>query len=147
MGCVRSVCISREPARGLGVARAVLGALLLFLLAAAAAEAQPGSTTPLRVRVYQVAPYGGQSAGGTFVGATVDLLRRVAEHLNRRYQVITVPQMSDVLTGIERGTYDVAIGAITITPDRLARVDFSYPTHRSGVAVVFAKRTGAASAL
>jgi polar amino acid transport system substrate-binding protein len=25
-------------------------------------------------------------------------------------------------------------------------VDFSYPTHRSGVAAVFAKRTGAASA-
>jgi polar amino acid transport system substrate-binding protein len=36
----------------------------------------------------------------------------------------------------------VAIGAITITPERLARVDFSYPAHRSGVAVAFPSRTG-----
>ncbi|HMK66950.1 MAG TPA: transporter substrate-binding domain-containing protein, partial [Stellaceae bacterium] len=147
MGCVRHERVSSEPARRLSVARAALGALLLFLLAAAAAEAQQGSPTPLRVGVYQVAPYGGQGAGGTFVGASVDLWRRVAEHLNWQYQLIPVAQMSDVLTGIEHGTYDVAIGAITITPDRLARVDFSYPTHRSGVTVVFAKRTGAASAL
>jgi len=37
-------------------------------------------------------------------------------------------QMSDLLSGLESGAYDVAIGAITITPERLARVDFSYPT-------------------
>ena len=48
--------------------------------------------------------------------------------------------MEDVLSGLQNGTYDIAIGAITITPERLARVDFSYPTHRSGVAAVFAKR-------
>src|SRR5262249_23115229 len=74
------------------------------------------------------------------------LWRRVAEHLNWQYQLIPVSQMSDLLSGLENGAYDVAIGAITITPERLARVDFSYPTHRSGVAVVFARRTAAASA-
>jgi hypothetical protein len=42
-----------------------------------------------------------------------------------------VAQMSDLLSGLEAGAYDIAIGAITITPERLARVDFSYPAHRS----------------
>jgi ABC-type amino acid transport substrate-binding protein len=81
-----------------------------------------------------------------FTGASVDLWRRVAEHLNWQYRLIPVSQMSELLTGLENGAYDVAIGAITITPERLARVDFSFPTHRSGVAAVFAKRNGAASA-
>jgi polar amino acid transport system substrate-binding protein len=116
------------------------------MLAGAAAAAEPGSTTPLRIGVYQVAPYGGQGDGGLFVGASVDLWRRVAEHLNWQYQLMPVAQMSDLLSGLENGAYDVAIGAITITPERLARVDFSYPTHHSGVAAVFARRMGAASA-
>jgi ABC-type amino acid transport substrate-binding protein len=136
----------RKPGHRFGVARASLGALFLFMLACAAVGAEPGSTTPLRIGVYQVAPYGGQGSGGLVVGASVDLWRRVAEHLNWQYQLMPVSQMSDLLSGLETGAYDVAIGAITITPERLARVDFSYPTHRSGVAAVFARRTAAASA-
>ena len=41
----------------------------------------------------------------------------------------------------------MAIGAITITPERSARVDFSYPAHRSGVAVAIRKKTGPLFAL
>jgi polar amino acid transport system substrate-binding protein len=130
-----------------GVASGGLGAFFFFMFAAAAVGAEPGSTVPLHVGVYDVEPYGGQDREGLFVGASVDLWRRAAEHLNWQYQLTLVSQMSDLLSGLEKGTYDVAIGAITITPERLARVDFSYPTHRSGVAAVFAKRTGAASAL
>jgi polar amino acid transport system substrate-binding protein len=135
----------RVDFRKLAVVRAGLGALL-FLLLAGTAAAEPGPTMPLRVGVYQVAPYGAQGSGGLFTGASVDLWRRVAEHLNWKYQLIPVAQMSDVLSGLENGAYDVAIGAITITPERLTRVDFSYPTHHSGVAAVFARRTGAALA-
>ena len=50
--------------------------------------------------------------------------------------------MEAVLEGLERKDYDAAIGAITITPGRLARVDFSYPAHRSGVAVAVRKDNG-----
>lgn len=129
-----------------GIVRTGLGALLLLLLACAA-QAQPAPTKALRVGVYQVAPYGGRRDDGVFVGASVDLWRRVAEHLNWPYELIAVSQMSELLSGLESGTYDVAIGAITITPERLARVEFSYPSHRSGVAAVFAKRSGAAIAV
>lgn len=146
MVCIRRVDFCDILYR-LGAARAGLGVLLLFTLVGAAAGAEPGSTTPLRVGVYDVEPYGGQSREGLYVGASVDLWRRAAEHLNWQYQLTLVSQMSDLLTGLERGDYDVAIGAITITPERLAHVDFSYPTHRSGVAAVFAKQKGAAAAL
>jgi hypothetical protein len=50
-----------------------------------------------------------------------------AESLGREYHLVPVTQMEAILQGLERKDYDVAIGAITITPARLARVDFSYP--------------------
>jgi polar amino acid transport system substrate-binding protein len=108
---------------------------------------KPEPATPLRIAVYDLEPYGGQSRDGLFNGASVELWRRVAEDRNWRYQLTLVPRMDDLLSGLQANTYDVAIGAITITPERLTRVDFSYPTHRSGVAAVFAKQTDAASAL
>jgi hypothetical protein len=55
--------------------------------------------------------------------------------------------MEAILQGLERKAYDAAIGAITITPARLARVDFSYPTHRSGAPVAVRQDTGPMAAL
>src|ERR1700691_4121781 len=63
------------------------------------------------------------------------------------YQFTLVSRMDAILAGLEQDRFDAAIGAITITAERLARVDFSYPAHRSGVAVAFARKTGLLSAL
>jgi ABC-type amino acid transport substrate-binding protein len=104
--------------------------------------AEPRPEVPLRVAVYDVAPYGWVGRDGLFSGLSVELWRRVAEDLHLTYQVTLVSQMDVILTGLERGEFDAAIGAITITPGRLARVDFTYPTHRSGVVVAFPKEAG-----
>jgi polar amino acid transport system substrate-binding protein len=136
----------RDIAGRLSTARAGLCLLILVVLARPAIAAEPGATTPLHVAVYDVEPYGGRDRDGLFTGASVDLWRRVAEDRHWQYDLTLVSRMDDVLSGLEGHAYDVGIGAITITPERFARVDFSYPTHRSGAAVVFAKRTDAASA-
>jgi ABC-type amino acid transport substrate-binding protein len=130
----------------LHAALACLCALLVSMLAGTAVGAESGPANPLRVAVYDVEPYGGQGRDGLFNGVSVDLWRRVAENRSWQYQLTLVSQLDELLAGLQGNVYDVAIGAITITPERLARVDFSYPTHRSGVAAAFAKRTGAASA-
>ncbi|MBV8334907.1 MAG: transporter substrate-binding domain-containing protein, partial [Alphaproteobacteria bacterium] len=126
-------------------------ALVLCLVGPAARSGASGaertSDEPLRVAVYDVPPYGSVDAQGLFSGASVDLWRRVAEDLHLTYGFIAVAQMEDVITGVERGEFDAAIGAITITPDRLARVEFTYPAHRSGVAVAFPKQTGPIAAV
>ena len=102
---------------------------------------------PLRVAVYDVAPYGSVGPDGLFSGASVDLWRRVAEEMHWRYQFTLVSRMDAILAGLEQDRFDAAIGAITVTAERLARVDFSYPAHRSGVAAAFARKTGLLSAL
>lgn len=97
---------------------------------------------PLQVAVYDVAPYGRSLPDGTVTGLSVDLWRRVAERLERRFELTPVADMATLLAEVHRGRFDVAIGAITITPERERLVDFSYPAHRSGVAVAVRKRLG-----
>jgi polar amino acid transport system substrate-binding protein len=101
----------------------------------------------LRVAVYNVPPYGYVDGDGSISGVSVDLWRRVAEQMEWHYQLIPISEMEAILSGLEQGRFDAAIGAITITPERAARVDFSYPAHRSGVAIALKKETGLMFAL
>jgi polar amino acid transport system substrate-binding protein len=121
-----------------------LSVALVFLAATGSAAAQDA---PLKVAVYDVPPYGHVEPDGSIDGLSVDLWRRAAESLGRDYHLVRVAQMEDILKGLEQKEYDAAIGAITITPARLARVDFSYPAHRSGVAVAVRQDTGVIAAL
>jgi len=108
---------------------------------------EPPNKGILRVAVYDAAPYGAVGPDGSFKGASVDLWRRAAEAMNIHYELTLVGQMDAALSGLEQGRYDAAVGAITITPERAARVEFSYPAHRSGVAVAIRKETGPMAAL
>jgi polar amino acid transport system substrate-binding protein len=134
------------PSSRLIFTRLALGAWLAAPMACAFG-AEPPQAAPLRVAVYDVPPYGYANPDGSFSGISVDLWRRVAERLERQFKLTPVAEMESVLSGLEQGQYDAAIGAITITPEREKRVDFSYPAHRSGVAVALRKDKGPLSAL
>lgn len=127
-------------------ARLLLGAWLATSIACAFG-AEPPQAAPLRIAVYDVAPYGYVNADGSISGISVDLWRRVAERLERQFKLIPVSEMESILSGLEQGHFDAAIGAITITPERAKRVDFSYPAHRSGVAVALRREEGSLFAL
>ena len=109
--------------------------------------AEQRETETLRVAVYDVPPYGYVDADGSISGVSVDLWRRVAEQMEWPFRLIPVSDMETILSGLEQGRFDAAIGAITITPERAARVEFSYPAHRSGVAIALRKETGPLFAL
>ena len=141
----------RSERRIARLSRLIAITLAVCLVGAAARSSASGTERapdePLRVAVYDVPPYGSVDAEGLFSGASVDLWRRVAEDLHLTYRFVAVAQMEDVIAGVKRGQFDAAIGAITITPDRLAHVEFTYPAHRSGVAVAFPKQTGPIAAV
>ena len=109
--------------------------------------AEQRETEPLRVAVYEVPPYGYVDTDGLISGVSVDLWRRVAEQMEWSFKLIPVSDIDSILSGLEQGRFDAAIGAITITAERAARVDFSYPAHRSGVAIAVRKETGPLFAL
>ena len=81
-------------------------ALAIFFAAhAACADATAGErlpADPLRVAVYDLAPYGSVGPDGLFSGASVDLWRRVAEEMHWRYQFTLVSRMDAILAGLEQ---------------------------------------------
>jgi polar amino acid transport system substrate-binding protein len=123
-------------------ARLLLGAWLASSMTTAFG-AEPPPAGPLRIAVDDVAPYGYVSPDGSISGISVE----IAERLEQQYKLLPVSDMESVLNGLEQGRFDAAIGAITITPEREKRVDFSYPAHRSGIAVALRKENGPLSAL
>jgi polar amino acid transport system substrate-binding protein len=126
----------------IGIVLATLGLGGCFAAAVCADGVEEHETGPLRIAVYDVPPYGYVDTDGSISGVSVDLWRRVAERMEREFKLIPVSDMESILGGLEQGRFDAAIGAITITPEREERVDFSYPAHRSGVAVALRKESG-----
>lgn len=122
-------------------------AAVLCLGLAGPARGQERPPEPLRVAVYEVPPYGYVAPDGSLSGLSVDLWRRVAERLERRFELTPVSDMASLLRDVRQGRFDAAIGAITITAEREKLVDFSYPAHRSGVAVATRRRGGPLAAL
>ena len=120
-----------------------LGFSVCFATATTGARcAQQRETETLRVAVYDVPPYGYVDTDGSISGVSVELWRRVAEQMKWPSKLIPVSDIESILSGLEQGRFDAAIGAITITRERAARVDFSYPAHPSGTAIAIRKETG-----
>src|SRR5271168_3078119 len=92
-------------ALGSGLAAAILGA----------SGAELSQSAPLRVAVYDVPPYGYVDPNGLISGVSVNLWRRVAQQMKRHFDLIPVAEMETILSGLEQGRFDAAIGAITIT--------------------------------
>lgn len=69
-------------------------------------------------------------------GYSVDLWREIAERLGVEYEYVRSDGVRAKLTALEAGEVDVAIGGITLTRAREARVDFAYPTYESGLGLL-----------
>ena len=101
---------------------------------------------PLRVAVYNLPPYGQQLRDGSFVGLSVDLWRLVSDEIGVEF-VLESASMRQLLEGLRDHHYDAAIGAITITRERERQIDFSYPTHASGLAIATSRKRLRASSM
>ncbi|MDP2803725.1 MAG: transporter substrate-binding domain-containing protein [Phreatobacter sp.] len=132
----------------LALARA--GCLVLFgvfFVSPAGAQSNSATGIPIRVAVYNVAPYAQVDSAGSIGGHSVRLWTMVASELQRPFELKPVNSVDAIFAGLNSGAYDVAIGALTVTPVREEQVDFSHATHPSGVAAAIRKPSGFANAV
>lgn len=96
----------------------------LFLPLALLVSTSTSSTETLRVLAYETTPFfyieNDQTAGLEY-----EILRYFAEAQEKELEVIWVDQFGEFLPMVERGEGDIAAATLTITPERLERVDFS----------------------
>ena len=76
---------------------------------------------------------------GTWAGVSIELWRRVADAAGLRYRFAEEANVPDLLTGVEEGRFDVAVGALTVTGPRLRMMDFTQPFYTTGLGIAVAR--------
>jgi polar amino acid transport system substrate-binding protein len=135
----RSRRTARRPANSCSGWALVLYFVLLGLLPGVIGRAEAQSAAQphrrLIVATKEAPPFAMRSEDGTWNGISIELWNRVAQKLGfsttyREYR--TVPEM---LAAVESGGADVAVAAISVTPEREKTVDFTQPFYASGLSI------------
>ena len=105
---------------------------------------RPVAGPVLRVATGPVAPFVLKDSDGTLTGFSIDFWREIARRLKVESSWVEMGTSRDQLQAIVRGDADVAISAITMTPEREAEVDFSTSYFDSGLQIMVRARSGAA---
>ena len=99
------------------------------------------TTTPavagkkLRVGVYINPPFGYKGTED-YAGFCVDLWKAIAADLGLPFEYVPFPVLADLIQATSRGEVDVGLGNISITGERLKKVDFTHPYLQGGLQVM-----------
>ena len=81
-----------------------------------------------------VPPFVIRQDDGSLSGIAIDLWRDIASDLGLAYE-FRETGLEGMLDGLQDGSLDAAVAALTVTPERENVVDFSHPFHTSGLGI------------
>lgn len=112
--------------------------MLLLVFCTLSASAQP-----LRVGVKAVPPFAMEDGEGGWTGISVELWQRVAGQLGWQTEWVVMDSARAQVEGLAAGRIDAAVGALSMTPEREAVMDFSHAFYSTGLAIATpAQRVG-----
>lgn len=102
----------------------LLGAvMMLFAGAGAGALAQDGK--PLKIGIDGRYPPFSEVKSGKPVGFDVEIAQALCEQMNAKCQLIQVNSWSEVIPAVESGRFDAVVASMSVTRERLKRIDFT----------------------
>ncbi len=113
---------------------------LCILLASICASVSASADT-LVVGVREAPPFVVRNADGSLDGISIRLWAAIASELELRYE-FKEKDLRGLLDGLTDGSLDVAVAALTVTPERERLMDFSHPFHASGLGIAVAQEPG-----
>jgi ABC-type amino acid transport substrate-binding protein len=128
----------------MGILRIPVFILALFLAVAsneAGGEAPKPSYKRLIVGTKEAAPFAMKRTDGTWAGISIELWRELAAELNLTYEFREL-DLKGLLDGMAEGSLDVAVAALTITPEREKRFDFTHPFYTTGLGIATPAKAG-----
>ena len=96
---------------------------------------------PLRVGLVIAPPFLDRNGDGQYEGVAFDLWTDVARDLGVSWKAEEY-DLESLLAAVREGTVDVAVSALSITPDREAVMDFSQPFFYTGLGIAVSARSG-----
>lgn len=97
--------------------------------------AQEDSPDPLKVGVKESPPFVIKNADGSLSGISIELWTRMANEIVVQYEWVE-KDLEELFDGIKDGSLDIAVGALTITPEREEIVNFTHSFYSSGLGIV-----------
>ncbi|CAG9274360.1 transporter substrate-binding domain-containing protein [Paraburkholderia unamae] len=94
---------------------------------------------PLRVAIAPIAPFVVPQSTPP-QGFSIDIWNEVARRMRRDFTWRPVATLPELLAAVQQGNVDLAIAAITMTPQREGLVDFSMPYFDSGLQIMVRAR-------
>lgn len=116
----------------------ILSGCLILLSSFAIAQDRPVSVG-WQVAIKEAAPFAWKDEQGRWQGLAVDLWRRTADQAGFTWRWQEHDSLGNLIQALETGQADIAVGALTMTPEREARFDFTHPYHHTGLAIVTKK--------
>jgi polar amino acid transport system substrate-binding protein len=112
--------------------------LTLLSLAPSFARAQAGGQErvdrQLIIGTRHVPPFAIRSEDGSWKGISIDLWREIAGELDLAYE-FRETDLRGMVGGLQDGTYDAAVAALTMTAEREELIDFTHPFYNSGLGI------------
>lgn len=90
----------------------------------------------LRVATHVAPPFVMKTAGGEWEGISIDLWKEMARELHLDYE-FTDMDLANALLAVEKGRADIAVGPISMTALREAKLDFTHPYYQTGLSFGF----------
>lgn len=90
------------------------------------------------VTTWDFAPYVWRSDNGSPVGIDVDIFRALCDKLGYEPEIADI-KFEEIFNAVQNGEYDVGMGALTITDERMADVDFT-ESYAQGVQVIVTRK-------
>lgn len=127
---------------------AVVFVIVSFGLAAETVAQASGASvsSPLRIGTKVSEPFVVRDEDGTLGGLSIELLDGIAQLGGFEYEVVE-GELEDVLDSVAAGELDGAIAAISVTPEREERMDFSHAYYMSGLGIAVSADNGAGGLL
>lgn len=99
--------------------------------------AQQDSATVLKVGVKEAAPFVMKSESGEYSGLNVELWNSIAQQMDVAFEYVEFETVIQAVNVVERGRkVDICISPLSVTSDRIKRIDFSQPTYISNLVLV-----------
>ncbi|HKK38981.1 MAG TPA: transporter substrate-binding domain-containing protein [Cryomorphaceae bacterium] len=76
---------------------------------------------------------------GEYSGLSVFLWERIATDLQVEYEYQAYPDLSSLLSAVENNEVDISINPLTVTPERLANMEFTQPFFITNLAIAVKK--------
>jgi len=121
------------------LASALAAGLMLLSWAVPSSAQTPEQTAVITGKSLTIAavparPFVMKADDGSWQGLSIELWSSVADGLGLSYE-FRETSLQGLLDGVASGEYDAGVGAITITPSREERLDFTHPFYTTGFAI------------